>query len=539
MRRIALLAGFIVFPIYASEGLITDIPAKLKRLAPVKLTADISKLSKGDRQALDKLIAASRQLDPIFLQQVWSGNPALKQKLAANAKSGAGKDLYHFFRQNVGPWSRLDEGRAFVEGVPATKPLTAGFYPEDLTREEFEGWVKGLPPAEKASALGFFSLVKRDANGKLFLEPYSKAYAPQLKAAAGLLREAAALTTNTSLKTFLETRAAAFGTDDYYASDVAWMEIDAPIEMTIGPYETYEDGLFNYKAAFEAYVTIRNEMETRKLERFGSYLQELENTLPIEPKYRNPKLGAAAPIRVVDAVFSSGDGRRGVMTAAFNLPNDERVVKEKGSKRVMLKNVQEAKFQKVLKPIAATVLSAADQKRVAFDAFFTHILTHELMHGLGPQGGRMQLKELYSAIEEAKADVTGLWAMHNLIDKGVVDAKMKDTMYTTYLASSFRSVRFGIDEAHGRGVALQFNYLVDEGAFVAEGDRFRVDTAKIRPAIRKLAGELLTIEAQGDYGRAKALLAKYAVIRPPMRKALDRLQSVPTDIEPIYPLAGE
>lgn len=539
MRRLALLTCFTVLPVFANEGLVTDIPAKLNRLAPVKLSADVSKLSKGDRQALDKLIAASRQLDPIFLRQVWSGNPALKEKLAANAKSRQGKDVFHFFQQNVGPWSRLDEGRPFIEGVPATKPLTAGFYPEDLTREEFENWIKGLSSADKASALGFFSLVKRDAGGKLVLEPYSKAYAEPLKIAGGLLKEAAVLTTNASLKKFLETRAAAFGTDDYYASDVAWMEIDAPIEMTIGPYETYEDGLFNYKAAFEAYVCIRNEAETRKLAKFGSHLQELENTLPIAPKYRNPKLGAAAPIRVVDTVFSSGDGRRGVMTAAFNLPNDERVVKEKGSKRVMLKNVQEAKFQKVLKPIAATVLSPADQKRVAFEAFFTHILTHELMHGLGPQGGRMQLKELYSAIEEAKADVTGLWAMHNLLDKGVVDAKMRDTMYTTYLASSFRSVRFGIDEAHGRGVALQFNYLIDEGAFVAEGDRFRVEPKKIRPAIEKLAGELLTIEAEGDYARAKALLTKYAVIRPAMRKALDRLQNVPTDIEPIYPLAGE
>jgi hypothetical protein len=326
------------------------------------------------------------------------------------------------------------------------------------------------------------------------------------------------------------------------------MDLDSPIEVTIGPYETYEDKLFGYKAAFEAYVTLRDDAESAKLKRFSQYLQELEDHLPMDPQYRNPKLGAASPIRVVNEVFSAGEGNTGVQTAAFNLPNDERVVKEKGSKRIMLKNVQDAKFNKTLIPISRVVLSPADQKRLAFDSFFTHILTHELMHGLGPHNitvageattVRKQLKDLYSAIEEAKADITGLWALQYLIDKGVVEKQMERTLYTTYLASAFRSVRFGITEAHGRGVAMQFNYLTDEGAikFDDKTGTFSIDDSKVKDAVRKLTHDILTIEAEGSYEKAKALLDQYAVIRPPMKAAFDRLTDVPTDIEPMFPLA--
>jgi hypothetical protein len=431
--------------------------------------------------------------------------------------------------------------------VPA-KPPHANYYPDDMTKEEFSSWLNTLAPAEKEKATGYFYSIRRDANGKLKTVPYSEEYREFLNPAAKLLREAAALTSNPTLRDFLNKRAAAFASNDYYESDVAWMDLDAPIDVTIGPYETYEDELFGYKAAFEAYVTLRDEAESAKLTKFSQYLQELENNLPIDPKYRNPQLGAASPIRVVNEVFSSGEGNNGVQTAAFNLPNDERVVKEKGSKRIMLKNVQDAKFQKTLIPISRVVLTAAQQRDLAFDAFFTHILTHELMHGLGPHniavGGqpttvRLQLKDKYSSIEEAKADVTGLWALQYLIDKGVVEKSMQRTLYTTYLASMFRSVRFGITESHGRGVAMQFNYFTDEGAirFDERTGKFSVDESKIRGAVRKLTNELLTIEAEGSYDKAKAILDKYAVIRPPMKSALDRLKGVPVDIEPIFPVA--
>ena len=524
-----------------------ELAKKIRRFSPTVLTADTSRLSVNDRKALRKIIDAAKLLDPLFLHQVWSGNEALKTKLEAD-QSVIGRQRLHYFMINKGPWSRLDSNEPFIEGVPREKPPQANFYRDDITKDEFNTWLAGLPDSEKERATGYFWTIRRNSSGQLITVAYSADYREFLEPAAKLLNEAAALTTNPSLKKFLTARASAFSSNDYYESDVAWMDLDSPIEVTIGPYETYEDELFGYKAAFEAYVTLRDAAESDKLAKFSAHLQELEDNLPIDPAYRNPKLGAASPIRVVNEVFGSGEGNSGVQTAAFNLPNDERVVKEKGSKRTMLKNVQEAKFAKILVPITRVVLTPTQQRAVAFDAFFTHILTHELMHGLGPHnikvGGqettvRLQLKEQYSAIEEAKADVTGLWALQYLIDKGVVAKQMQRTLYTTYLASMFRSVRFGLTESHARGVAMQFNYFSDEGAikFDERTGKFSIDNGKIRDAVRKLTHELLTIEAEGSYDKAKAMLDKYSLIRPEMKGALDRLKDVPVDIEPIFPLA--
>ena len=511
------------------------------RFAPVKITYDTSRLSDGDRKALARLIDAAKALNLLFMDQLWSGDRALYAQLQKDA-TPLGKERLHYFWLNKGPWSDLDGHTAFLPGVPERKPLGANFYPEDMKREEFESWVKTLSAADRQQAEGFFTLIRRGADQHLTLVPYSKAYAADLTKAAGLLREAAALTDNASLKKFLTLRAEAFGSNDYYASDVAWMELDAPLDITIGPYETYNDELFGYKAAFEAYITIRDDQETNRLQNFAGRLQEIENNLPIDPKYRNPKLGAAAPIRVVNEVFAAGDGAHGIRTAAFNLPNDERVVHEKGSKRVMLKNIQDAKFRTILTPIAGRVLPKAEQASISFDAFFSHILAHELSHGIGPQqiqvagratSPRQQLKELYAAIEEAKADITGLFMMQYLYDHGLAhgpDAERQ--LYTTFLASAFRSVRFGLTEAHGRGVAMQFNYLTDKGAFVAHPDgTFSVDYARVKGAVRDLTHDLLTVEAQGDYSGAKRML-DLAAIRPPMQHALDRLKDLPTDIEP-------
>src|ERR1044071_2728026 len=482
-----------------------DLARKIARFAPTTLTADTSKLTPKDRQALDKIIAAAKLLDPLFLRQVWSGNDSLEKKLQAD-KSAAGRQRLHYFYINDGPWSRLDDKEPFIEGVPREKPINANYYPDDMSKDEFNSWVQGLSDADKQKATGFFYLIRRGADRKLTLVPYSVAYKEYLVPAAALLREAAALTTNATLKNFLSKRADAFGSDDYYESDVAWMDLDAPIDVTFGPYETYEDELFSYKAAFEAYVTLRADAESAKLAKFSRYLQELENNLPMDPSYRNPKLGAASPIRVVNEVFSSGEGNDGVQTAAYNLPNDERVVKEKGSKRVMLKNVQDAKFNKTLIPISRVVLEPAERASLSFESFFTHILCHELMHGLGPHnisaGGeqttvRKQLKDLYSAIEEAKADMTGLWALQYMIDHNIIDKSMEKTLYITYLASMFRSVRFGITEAHGKGVAMQFNYLVDEDAIKYNdgSGTFSVDHEKFKAGVTKLTRDLLTLEA--------------------------------------------
>lgn len=522
--------------------------AKIRRFAPTVIDADSSLLSQGDRQALLKIIEAAKLLDPLYLRQSWSGNEALLRKLQAN-QSPSGRARLHYFLINDGPWSQLDDNIAFIEGTPHERPPQSAYYPDDMTKDEFNSWVTTLNDERRQKATGFFYTIRRDKDGNLTTVPYSEEYRDLLDPASRLLREASELTTNATLKAFLTKRADAFSSNDYYESDVAWMDLDSPIDVTIGPYETYSDGLFGYKAAFEAYVTLRDEAETSKLARFGNYLQDLENNLPIEPRYRNPKLGAASPIRVVNVVFASGEGNSGVQTAAFNLPNDERVVQEKGSKRVMLRNVQHAKFDKTLVPISRVVLDPAQQKDISFDAFFTHTLAHELIHGLGPHnimlGGvevtvRKQLKETYSAIEETKADITGLWALQLLMDKGTIDRGMERTINTTFLASAFRSVRFGISEAHGKAVALQFNYLTDEGAIVFDERTgfYSIVPSKIKEAVTKLTREILTLQAEGSYKRARAMLDTYGVIRPEMQKTLERLKSVPVDIEPAFPSAS-
>ena len=519
----------------------------LGKFAPVELTADVTKLSLGDRSALDKLIAATRQLDSIYLRQVWSRNLETLEQLRADG-SDVGRLRERLFLLHMGPWSGIDDNKPFLEGIP-DRPPGAAHYPEDMTKEEFERWVTTLSAPEQELARGYFSVLRRNEDGTLRIVPFSEEYRSWLASASRLLKEAAELTDSPSLRTFLAARAASFLSNDYYDSDVAWMNLDSPVEPTIGPYEVYMDGLFNYKAAFESYITIRNDEETAKLTRFGSVLQEIEDHLPIAAKYRNHKLGSAAPIRVVDLVATGGEARSGVQTAAFNLPNDERVIKAKGSKRVMLRNVQEAKFQRVLVPIASVALAEADRADLSFDQFFTHILAHELMHGLGPHeitvNGRRstvrkEMKELYSALEEAKADIAGLFALQYLMETGVVDSASESKLYTTFLAGVFRSVRFGIGEAHGRGMAVQFNYLLDEGAFIHDTVQgvFSVNLARIKPAVVQLTGLIMDIQARGSYEDADRLLKTYGVIRPSLQAVLDKLTEVPIDIEPRYPLGG-
>ena len=519
-----------------------DLQQKSARFAPTDLTADITQLPANERDALAHMVRAAQVMDALFLEQVWSGNETVLQSLVRD-DSPAGKARLHAFLINKGPWSRLDHNEPFISGAPP-KPASANFYPEGATKAEVEKWIESLSSAEKARATGFFTTIRRGPDGRLMAVPYSTEYQGELAMAAQHLRAAAAATAQPTLKAFLEARAAAFASNDYYDSDVKWMELDATIEPTIGPYEVYEDEWFNYKAAFEAFITVKDQAESARLQKFASSLQEIENNLPIDAKYRNPKLGAMAPIAVVNTVFSAGDGNRGVQTAAFNLPNDERVIREKGSKRVMLKNNQQAKFDKVLLPISNVALASNDRGNVAFDAFFTHILMHELMHGLGPHdinvGGRkttvrQELKETYSAIEEAKADIAGLFALQFLVGKGQLDKGLEQTMYTTFLASAFRSLRFGINEAHGRGQAIQLNYLLDKGAFKVNGDgTFAVDRDKIRDAVSSLTREIMTLQAEGSYAKAKQMIDSLGVLRPPTKAILDKLTSVPVDIEPRF-----
>ncbi len=518
------------------------------RFVPVDLKVDLSGLPPGERAALAKLVEAARIMDALFLRQVWPGNEALLLELAAD-RSPLGQARLAAFLRNKGPWDRLDGERAFLPGVPAQKPAAAGFYPAGATRDEVERWAAALPPAEKEAALGFFTTVRRAPDGKLVAVPYALEYQGELARAAELLREAAGLTADAGLRTFLKARAAAFLGNAYRDSDVAWMRLDSAIDPTIGPYEVYEDGWLNAKAAFEAFIGVRDEAETRKLARFAGELQGIEDALPIDAALKNPKLGALAPIRVVNQVIATGDAAHGVQTAAYNLPNDEVVTKAMGSKRVMLKNVQEAKFRKVLLPIAQVALSPADRRRVAFDPFFTHILMHELVHGLGPHevvGAaspttvRAALGDTYSALEEAKADVGGLFALQKLLDEGKLDAAMKETLYPTFLAGAFRSIRFGLTEAHGKGMALQLNWFLDARAITPRPDgTFAVDATKMRAAVASLTRELMTIQGHGDRAAAQALLEKQGVIRPEVKAVLDRLSAVPVDIAPRFVTAEQ
>ena len=510
--------------------------------APVDIGADLSGLPDSERRALGHIIDAARVMDGIFLEQVWAGNPAMLIALAGDG-SPAGRAALDYFLLNKGPWARIEDDRPFVAGAPP-KSGGANYYPAGATRDEVAAWLDGLDGPARAAATGFFTTIRRDPAGAFTSVPYSLEYAGPLAIAAAHLLAGARATVDPTLRRYLETRAAAFASNDYYESDVAWMELDSAVEPTIGPYEVYEDEWFNYKAAFEAFVAVRDAAETATLTRFGAELQGLEDTLPIDPGFRNPALGALAPIRVVNVVFTAGDANSGVQTAAFNLPNDERVVREKGSKRVMLKNVQEAKFRRVLTPIAQVTLRPAEQREVTFEAFFTHILMHELMHGLGPgtitvdgrrTTVRQELRETHSTIEEAKADIAGLWALRELLDRGVVDRSLERSMYTTFLASTFRSIRFGIGEAHGRGVAIQLNTFLDAGAVTVDGDgRFAVDHGRIRDTVAALTRELMTVQATGDYEAAQRILETRGVVTPAVRQALDRLGHIPIDIQPRF-----
>ena len=519
-----------------------DVEERLARFAPTELTVDLAGLPASERQALEHLLEAARPMDEIFLRQVWRGNPELRARLAAGDYDDA---VRAYFELNFGPWDRLDEMEPFVGDHP--HPPGAGYYPEDLTAAELEAWIDAHP--EDAEALtSLTTLVTRDDAGGLVAVPYSEAFAEWLEPAAESLRRAAAATGNESLRRFLELRAAAFATDDYYESDLAWMDLDSPVEVTIGPYETYEDSLMGYKAAFECFLTVALPDDSAALDRFKAELPWLERNLPIPDEHKNFDRGTDSPIRVVDVVFTAGDTKAGVQTLAFNLPNDERVREAKGSKKVLLKNVIRAKYDQILVPIAERVLTGEAAARVDFDAYFSEILHHELSHGLGPgkitvdgreTEVRLELKELYSTMEEAKADVTGVYNIFALADRGLVGEEITSTIEATYVAGLFRSARFGLHEAHGRGVVSQFNYLLEKGALAIDDEgRFRPVSERFREAIGEITAELLMLQATGDYDGTAAFLDRYGRATPEIEAAIARLDEVPVDVRPIYPMAA-
>ncbi len=517
------------------------IRTQLEKLSPTELTCDLSSLPAREMETLKLLVRAARCADTLFLKQVYNRNLELLSDLK---KSTLPEDTLAlaYFQVMFGPWDRLDGDKPYLND--RAKPAGADFYPEDMTKEEFEAWIKIHPEAKNAFESNF-TVIRRQGS-KLEAIPYSRYYNEQVLRMAGFLNQAAQKTADSSLRAYLESRAKSLLTDDYYDSDMKWMDLAGDIEVVIGPYEVYEDRLFGYKAAFESFVCLVDREASSKQQEIVSSLDAMENALPMPQALKTFSRGKFSPIKVVNLIYSAGDTKAGVQTAAFNLPNDERVRESKGSKKVMLKNVMKAKFEKCWIPIVREALSEKDLNRVSFDAYFNEVVMHEVSHGLGP--GKIDvtgvqttvnkaLKDLYSTIEECKADVLGVLNTQFLIDRGILPKPLENVLYATMLGGMFRSIRFGVGEAHGGGVAIQLNYYLDQGACKPEPDgRFSVDDARMKQSVRNLASELLILEARGNYDGAKALIQKYRNLRPDVSAILERLKNVPVDIRPVYPI---
>ena len=528
-----------------------DTPTRLAQLPRTVIDYDRSLLNENERQVVAHLIAASKPIDEIFWRQVSEENPAIRERLAAQASDSALERAgYDYFIANKGRWDRLDDNEPFIEpfGTAGAKPPGAAFYPPDITKEEFERYV-AAHPEQQAALQGLFTVVRRDGN-RLVAIPYSRYYGDLLREAVTHLHAAAATTTNPTLRDYLQKLSTALLTDQYRESDMAWMDLTGPIEVVIGPYEVYEDELFNFKAAFESFITVVDRAESEKLAVYGQHMPAMERNLPIPEQYKNPNRGTESPIRVVQEIYTAGDARRGVQTAAFNLPNDEFVREQKGSKKVLLKNVMDAKYRQSGHPIALRVLDQALIPQLSFDAFFNHVLFHELSHGVGPglitnaEGQRVDvrllLKDTYSTVEEAKADVLGIWNILYARERKLLDAFTEEQLFATYAGLMFRSMRFGIDQAHGRGNAIQWNWLREKGAITpVAGGRYAIDIPAMKTAVRELATELLTIQATGDYDRARRLLDRYGISTAEIESVTARLTDIPVDITPVFPAAGE
>lgn len=538
-------------PSPGAPALASDITARLQKFPETPIDYDRTLLTEKEKEVVAKLVEASKYMDQIFFRQVSEENSSMREQLVALAANDpAYAEALQLFDVMKGRWDSLEADEPFVApfGPAGALPKGSGFYPPDMTKDEFHNWI-AAHPEDKDKFQGLFTVIRRDGD-RLVARPFSEYYAALLEPAAASLREAAAMTDDESLRNYLLKRADAFLMDDYYESDIAWMDLDSSIEVVTGPYEVYQDGLFNFKAAFESFVTVVDRPASEKLAIFAQHLADMERNLPIPDEYKNPNRGSESPIKVVQVIYTAGDARRGVQTAAFNLPNDERVRESKGCKKVLLKNVMEAKFNMTARPIALRVLDESQTSQLSFDAFFSHILFHELSHGLGPgiikdsAGNKMEcrflLKELYSTMEEAKADVLGVWNVLYAIDKALITDFSQEELFVTNVGGMYRSMRFGLHEAHGGGVALQWNWYREKGAIVSVGgDRFKVDPDKMPEAVRSLANELLMIEATGDYARASRLLESYGKATPEMEAVVSHLGDLPVDITPVYIAAGE
>lgn len=534
-------APVIAAPASAPESAYSLAESRAK-IAKIEMKPDTAYLSDEEKQVVNLLIQAAGKISDIYLRQNYAANPQVRRAISVSRRADQAL-LLDMFDLYFGPWDELADGRPFW-GSKA-KPAGAGFYPEDLTKAEFDAYL-AAHPAEKNALISPYTVVTRNG-AKLVATPYSKAYAEFLEPAAKLLEQAAAITTNASLKRFLTLRAKAFRTDDYYESELAWMDLKGtPIEIAIGPYETYTDELYGAKTAFEAFVTLRNPQASTALDKYKHYLRDMEANLPVDEKYKNFQRGFESPIAVVDQIHGGGDNVPGVQTVAFNLPNDERVREAKGAKKVILANVLGAKYERILKPMGALVLMPDQAGLVAEKYMENETLFHELSHSLGPgsivKDGRKttvsdELKEQAAGLEEAKADVMGAWNILFMMDKGELPAAERPQLFATYLAGTFRAMRFGVGEAHGKGAAAQYRFLREHGAFEWDpsAKRFRVDDARMKDGIAALVAAIVKLQGDGDYEGVKAFYARYAVIDPEAQMVIDSMADIPVDIQPIYP----
>lgn len=519
-----------------------DLAAQKAKLATIEMDVDTGFLSQEEREVVNLLIKASDLMSEIYLRQRYAENPRVRKAVSMNRR--ADRDLLvEMFDRNFGPWDELADLHPFWGTAPM--PEGAGFYPEDMTRDELEAYIAAHPD-EKASLLGPYTVVKREGN-RLVAVPYSVEYREWLEPAAKLLEQAAARTSNASLKKFLTLRAKSFRTDDYFESELAWMDLTGtPIEIAIGPYEVYTDRLMGAKTAFESFVTLKDPKESAALAKYKDHLKDMEANLPIEDRYKNFQRGFASPIAVAEQVHGGGDNVAGVQTIAFNLPNDERVREAKGAKKVILSNVLGAKFERILKPMGALVLepgqaALVDKKYMQYETLF-----HELSHSLGPGtivvNGETTtvdkaLKEQNAALEEAKADVAGAWNILLMMAKGEIPAAEKPRLFATYFTGIFRAVRFGAVEAHGKGAALQYAYLKDKGAFRWDAGvgRYVIDDAKMEAGLHDLLHDILMLQATGDYAGTKAFMASWANLDAQAEGVIASMSAIPVDIWPVYP----
>ena len=506
---------------------------KLTKYTEVTLTSDLGALSEKERRMIPLLIEACQAMDGVFWQQACGSRDSLLAGISDTT-------LRHFAAINYGPWDRLNGNAPFLSGA-GPKPPGAGFYPVDMTKEEFEQ-ACAASPKQAAALRSLYTVVRRDAGGKLVAMPYREAFAPEVQRAVAKLREAAALAEDAGLKRYLELRAKALLSDDYLASDLAWMDMKTNgLDCVIGPIETYEDALFGYKAAHEGFVLIKDKAWSARLARYAKLLPALQEQLPVPAEYKQEKPGSNSDLYAYDAVYYAGDANAGGKTIAINLPNDERVQLRKGARRLQLKNAMRAKFDRILVPIADRLVAEDQRKHVQFDAFFAGVMFHEVAHGLGIKQTingkgkvREALKDLAGAMEEGKADVLGLFMITKLKEMGELgDADLMDN-YVTYLAGLFRSVRFGAADAHGRANLAEFNFFQERGAFSRDAatGTYRVDAAKMQAAVIAYSDTVLKLQGNGDYDGVAAFLPKAGEMAPTLKEDLGKLAAaeIPTDI---------